>query len=1033
MLMRAWHAARRAKGRQFMQTSRSLSSLPDNIKQRVHVDPMASTYDPQAVENGWQAFWETQLVNAKHKNANAPRFTMLLPPPNITGALHIGHALTVTIQDALARYHRMTGHEVLWIPGLDHAGIATQSVVEKQLWKEQKLTRHDVGRTAFLDHVHAWNATYGSRILNQLERLGALLNKDHTFFTLDEKRSTAVVDAFCRLHAKGLVYRHRRMVNWCPTLQTAISDIEVDTVPLTKRTLLPIPGHAKPVEFGVMHRFKYKVDGATAEFVEVDTTRPETILGDVALAIHPDDPRYFHLHGKHVVHPFTNERLPIVLDGVLVDPALGTGVVKITPAHDANDWACAQRHNLPHVVVMDKQAKMVTPHVPDFHGLDRFDARAAMVAKLHELELYVEKLDHPTSVSLCSRSGNVVEPTLLPQWFVNCTNMAAASAKAVRNSSMALEPVQQQRTWFHFLDNVQDWCVSRQLWWGHRIPAYRVHWHGSDDGGDDALTNERWVVARDEVEARRLAIEKFGDQPAMTLKQDEDVLDTWFSAALLPLSALEWPTDDNVPEAIQSMYPLNVMETGADILFFWVARMSMLCHELSGRQPFDKVWLHPMVRDKSGRKMSKSLGNVIDPLHVIAGIDLPTLLHDLQQGNLDPKELVRAEKDLKKEFPSGIPRCGTDALRLTLSLYLAQGRQINMDLQRVVASRHFCNKMWNAFRYALPLLPPSAGDAPTLDVHRPHMGLADRWILSRMADAVAKSHDGFQSFRLAASATAAQRFFLQDLCDVYIEFSKPVLYTATADDADGGASNERRESAQATLRHCLDTSVRLLHPFMPFVTEELWQRLTAADGRAESLAMASFPSKEDAAAWRDLDAEESMQAVLDVMHAMRSLKHTRKTLVPDHDDNGPDDSNLTIQCTDVALTALLQRNMADVRSQCRTGVHLVATAPSDGAYLSQSISTSCQVWMPLRATANTSERVEAELARLSKRLAKAEKTQAGLHAKVTDALYTTRVPDEIQAQDAERIEAAVVEIASLTESIATLHALRSQLTATTPQ
>ncbi|KAF0733330.1 hypothetical protein Ae201684P_005534 [Aphanomyces euteiches] len=1013
MILRAWALGRRPN-RALFRLSRSATTLPESIKTRVLVEPMASTYDPSAVEEGWQTYWESNLRSTKSSSAKQS-FTMLLPPPNITGALHIGHALTVTIQDALARYHRMKGFDVLWIPGLDHAGIATQSVVEKKLWKENKLSRHDIGRDEFLKHVHAWNETYGSRILAQLERLGALLNKDHTFFTLDATRSEAVVDAFCRLHAKGLVYRHRRMVNWCPTLQTAISDIEVDSVPLTKRTLLPIPGRAQPVEFGVMHRFKYKVDGADDEYILVDTTRPETILGDVALAIHPQDSRYTHLHGKHVVHPFTNERLPIVLDAILVNPELGTGVVKITPAHDANDFACAERHSLPQVVVMDKLAKMVTP-IAAFNGLDRFDARAKMVTTLEEMGLYVEKIDHPTSVSLCSRSGNVIEPYLMPQWFVKCDSMAAKSAQAARSQEMVLEPSQHNQTWFHFLDNIQDWCVSRQLWWGHRIPAYRLQ----SDAVPVAKENE-WIVARSEAEAHEQAKKLVGHGVEYTLKQDEDVLDTWFSSALLPLSSLEWPQEDKVPDAIRSRYPLSVMETGADILFFWVARMSMLCSELSGQQPFEKVWLHPMVRDKSGRKMSKSLGNVIDPLHVIAGIDLDQLVDGLQHGNLDPKERTRAEKELKKEFPTGIPSCGTDALRLTLATYLSQGRQINMDVQRVIASRHFCNKMWNAFRYALPLLPPNA--TPLTDL-RPHMGLAERWILSRMADAVAKSHDGFDSFHLAVSATAAQRFFIQELCDVYIEFSKSILYQE-----DG--HTPRQQSAQATLARCLDVSVRLLHPFMPFVTEELWQRLMAQNADAKqsaSLMEAAFPSVDDVAQWRDLDAEASMQVVLDVMHAVRSLKHTRKTLVPDY-DAAADAGNLVIECTDPALMDLLQRNLEDVRIQCRAGnVDLVAAAPAtSGTKLSQSISEMCRVWMPLTVNVNTGERLAAELSRLDKRLVKTVKTLQSLVAKMDDPLYTTRVPEEIQAQDQERVVQARVDQTSLTESMATLRALQAQL------
>ncbi|OQS06811.1 valyl-tRNA synthetase [Thraustotheca clavata] len=987
---------------------RLYASLPESLHKRVIDSPMEATYNPLQVEEGWQSWWQEHRASPDAKK----HFTMLLPPPNITGALHIGHALTATIQDAVARWHRMRGFDVRWIPGLDHAGIATQSVVEKKLWSQKKLTRHDIGREAFLKQVEAWYDTYGSRILAQLDRLGAVLNHDHKFFTLDPPRSKAVIDAFVRLYEKGLIYRNRRMVNWCPTLQTAISDIEVDSVSLTKRTMLTLPGRTQPVEFGVMYRILYKVADEENMFVQVDTTRPETILGDVAVAIHPDDERYKHLHNKFVLHPFSNEQLPIVLDAELVNPELGTGVVKITPAHDANDFACGQRHGLTEPTVIDLHGKMITD-IPELSGLDRFDARMKIIELLEAKNLFVETNDHPTSVSLCSRSGNVIEPYLMPQWFVKCDSMAKTSADAVRSGELPVIPaLQHKQTWYHFLDNIQDWCISRQLWWGHRIPAYKVVVPGQSD--------EKWVVGRTEEEAMASALSKWKLVPGtFTLHQDEDVLDTWFSSALLPLSGLEWPSKDEVPESIKQQYPLNIMETGSDILFFWVARMSMLCTELSGgTQPFKSIWLHPMVRDKTGRKMSKSLGNVIDPLHVISGIELPLLLEGLQQGNLDPKEHKRAEKDLKKEFPKGIPACGTDALRLTLASYLSQGRQINMDVQRVIAHRHFCNKMWNAIRYALPLLATES----TSPLDRSSMSLADRWILSRMAEAVSKVNEGYKDFKLASSAMAAQTFFIQELCDVYIEFSKPILYTKE--------STLSKQAAQKSLALALDTSLRLFHPIMPYVTEELWQRLQHTTGKniSSSLMVASFPEACDVAKWIDQEAEANMKVVLDVMHCVRSLKHTRKTLAPD----ASNESGFVIQCDENEWLDLMHQNLNDIEVQCRAGPVKLSKAFNDSEfYLTHSLSPTCQVLMPLPVSLETSGRLITEINRLQKHLSKATSTIVMLETKKQDPNYSSNVPEAIQIQDYERLTQAQVDAGSLQDSIHTLKMLHTQLQAET--
>ncbi|OWZ04365.1 Valyl-tRNA synthetase, partial [Phytophthora megakarya] len=790
--------------------------LSSELRERVKHAPLAATYDPTVVEKGWQQYWqqalapETQLkINAKEP-ANKV-FSMILPPPNVTGALHIGHALTITIQDAIARWHRMRGFDVRWLPGLDHAGIATQSVVERKLHKERGLSRYDLGREAFVDEVWQWNEQYGGKIMSQIDHLGAIVKKDQPYFTLDEKRSEAVVEAFVKLYEKGLIYRRRRMVNWCPTLQTAISDIEVDSEQLEKATKKMLPGREKAVEFGVMHRFKYQVADSD-EVLQVDTTRPETIFGDVAVAIHPEDPRYKKFHGKFVIHPFSKERIPIVTDDVLVNMELGTGVVKVTPAHDPKDFDCGRRHELPEVEIIDKYGKLCGNIDQRFIGLDRFDARQRAIEELHEMNLYVEKIDHPTALSICSRSGDVIEPLLMPQWYVDCSGMAKRAADNVRNGVMAIEPKSHAHTWFFFLDNIQDWCISRQLWWGHRIPAYRL----KPGTAGTTASNDKWFVAPSLEEARQKAEAELGCKlQDDDLEQDVDVLDTWFSSGLLPLSAFGWPNasnDDEVARDLSSSYPLDVMETGSDILFFWVARMAMLCEEFSGRVPFEKVLLHPMVRDKAGRKMSKSLGNVIDPLHVINGISLEQLLSDLQGGNVGQRELKKAEKELKKEFPKGIPTCGADALRFTLASYLQQGRQINMDVQRVVSYRHFCNKVWNAVRYALPLLETTdSGDASVTELSLLHgdMTLADRWIMSRLAAVVSEVNTGIEANQLATSVAAIQRFFVQELCDIYIEFSKPVLYGNRLEEGVHFEQEQhaRKRSAQATLHRCLDYSM----------------------------------------------------------------------------------------------------------------------------------------------------------------------------------------------------------------------------------
>lgn len=586
---------------------------------------MPKGYAPKAVEAAWYDWWEQRGFFKPDPNSTAEPFVMVIPPPNVTGSLHIGHALTNAIEDTVIRWRRMSGYNTVWVPGTDHAGIATQTVVEKKVAKEQGKTRHDLGREAFLQEVWKYVDEYGGRIVNQLRRLGSSVDWDRQVFTMDEKRSAAVKEAFVRLHAEGLIYRDNRLVNWCCRLKTAVSDIEVDYIDIPKRTLLSVPGYDSLVEFGAITSFAYPFEDGTGEIV-VATTRPETMLGDTAVAVHPEDPRYTSLHGKFVVHPVNGRRIPIITDAELVDMTFGTGAVKITPAHDPNDFATGKRHNLEFINILDDNGCINGNGTGQFAGQPRFQARVTVVDFLKEKGLFRGVADNPMRLGLCSRSKDVIEPVLKPQWWVNCGDMAAEACAAVRDGRLEIIPSEFEATWFRWMENIRDWCISRQLWWGHRIPAFYVSLEDEGEGGSGvpgapSEHMDRWVVGRSEEEAAAAAAERYPGRK-FTLKQDEDVLDTWFSSGLFPFSVFNWP-DEN-PE-LAKFYPGALLETGHDILFFWVARMVMMGMKLMGEVPFKQVFLHSLVRDAHGRKMSKSLGNVIDPIAVIEGITLEGL------------------------------------------------------------------------------------------------------------------------------------------------------------------------------------------------------------------------------------------------------------------------------------------------------------------------------------------------------------------------------------------------------------------------
>lgn len=753
---------------------------------------------------------------------------MVIPPPNVTGSLHLGHALTNSIEDAITRWHRMKGRTALWVPGCDHAGIATQVVVEKKLWREDKLSRHDLGREKFIKKIWEWRESKGERIYHQLRRIGSSMDWDRVAFTMDPKLCRAVNEAFNQLHEKGLIYRNSRLVNWSCTLKSAISDIEVDKIEVPGRTFLAIPGYDDKVEFGVLVSFAYQVEG-TAEEIIVATTRIETMLGDTAVAVHPSDPRYVHLHGKFVKHPFVNRQLPIVLDD-FVDMEFGTGAVKITPGHDPNDYDVGKRHNLPFITIFSDDGYIIGDY-GKFTGMKRFDARKSVLAALKELGLYKETVNNPMVVPVCSRSKDVVEPLIKPQWYVKCDEMAANATEAVKSGELKIIPEAYTKTWYYWMDGIRDWCISRQLWWGHRIPAYKVQFKNAADTPADLQEEDFWIVARDNDAAYAKAEKKYNmNKDLFTLHQDEDVLDTWFSSGLFPFSVFGWPDQT---QDMKLFYPTSLLETGHDILFFWVARMVFFGQTLLGKLPFKEVFLHPMVRDAHGRKMSKSLGNVIDPMDVINGISLEGLHAQLLESNLDPREFEKAKAGQKQDFPNGIPECGTDAMRFALCSYLTQARDINLDILRVQGYRFFCNKLWNATKFALMYF-ENGEKYQVIEQLTATESKVDLWILSRLSNAIVVSNKSFETYEFAPATQVCYSFWLYDLCDNYLECLKTIF--ATSDEA-------AKAIARRVLYTCLDLGLRLLSPFMPFITEELFQRLPRFNTDIESICVAPFPGE----------------------------------------------------------------------------------------------------------------------------------------------------------------------------------------------
>jgi valyl-tRNA synthetase len=974
-------------------------------------------YEPHAIEKRLYDTWE-QAGAFRPSGQGAP-YCIMIPPPNVTGSLHMGHAFNNTVMDALTRWHRMRGDNTLWQPGTDHAGIATQMVVERQLNAEGK-TRHDLGRDKFIERVWTWKAESGGNITRQLRRMGASLDWSRERFTMDPEMSEAVTEVFVRLFDEGLIYRGKRLVNWDPVLHTAVSDLEV----------------VSEEEQGSMWHIRYPLVDGSGELI-VATTRPETMLGDSAVAVNPEDERYKQFVGKRIRLPITGREIPIIKDEY-VDKDFGSGCVKITPAHDFNDYEVGKRHNLPMFCIFTKDAKVVSDKdwpmvqeglryaknivfdvidmatdigIPEkYRGLDRFEARKLIVADLETAGLLAEVKPHKLMVPRGDRSGAVVEPFLTDQWYVKAGPLAEVATKVVEDGRIKFIPENWNKTYYEWMRNIQDWCISRQIWWGHRIPA----WY--DDQG-------KYYVGRSESDVRT----KHKLAANVALKQDEDVLDTWFSSALWPFSTLGWPKQT---AELKAFYPTSVLVTGFDIIFFWVARMVMMGMKFMDDVPFKEVYIHGLVRDAHGQKMSKSKGNVLDPIDLIDGIDLEALVKKRTSGLMQPQMAKKIEQATRKEFPAGIPAFGTDALRFTFASQATQGRDIKFDLNRVEGYRNFCNKLWNAARYVLmntegqdcgqsyevgaqassARSPLPAGEGMGVRAQGESMGAglphpfpspkgrgevgenlyslefnaADRWIVSRLNEVAAEVDTSFQEYRFDLAAQAIYGFTWNEYCDWYLELSKVVLN-------DPKASAAALRGTRRTLIQVLETLLRLLHPITPFITEEIWQRVAALAGKTGSTIMREpYPLADTTVI--DHEAVKEMRWVMNVISGIRNIRGEMdiapSKLLP-----------VLLQDASAQDLACLERNRATLATLARTE-SITCLKPGDTAPESATaLVGNMQVLVPLGSVINK----QAELERLTKEMEKIEKDLQKAVTKLANSEFVARAPKQVVEEVNERV------------------------------
>ncbi|ATZ46085.1 hypothetical protein BCIN_01g07540 [Botrytis cinerea B05.10] len=824
-------------------------------------DEFHNTYLPNVVESSWYSFWEEQgLFKPQIENDGSlktkGKYVIAMPPPNVTGRLHIGHALAVSLQDTLTRLHRMQGHSALYIPGCDHAGIATQAVVEKQLAKhpkDGKSRKQDFTRDEFVQLCEDWKEVYQEAIIKTIRRLGISPDWDRIAYTRSEPFSKAVNESFVRFFEEGLIYRANKLVHWSCSLSTSISTLEVDQKELQGSTKLSVPGYDKKIEFGTLTYFKYPIEGSD-ETIEVATTRPETMLGDTGIAVHPQDDRYKDFIGKTAQHPFIPDRKLKIVADEYVDKEFGTGAVKLTPAHDHNDFDLGKKHNLPFINILNKDGTLNSNAGP-FTGEKRFNARYGVINELKKLGLYTKQEPNKMVVPICSRSGDIIEPFLIPQWWMRTKSLSKAATEAVENGEIIIQPKTQKDLFLERLQDPEDWCLSRQLWWGHRIPVWAVSIEGEDCGNN--ADDEHWVCGRTEREAQEKAEQKFPGKK-VTLRQDDDVLDTWFSSALWPFATLGWPekTSD-----LENYFPTTTLETGWDIMPVWVSRMIMFSLRLTGKVPFTEVFCHGLVRDNEGRKMSKSLGNVIDPIDILDGISLEDLHQKLLHGNLPQNEVKSAIKYQKKAFPQGIPKFGADVLRFSLiSQTQLSGSDMKIDMRTMTGSSRFCNKIYQATKYVLGKLgsdfvPRESSALTGIE------SLPERWILTKMNTAVKQINQALEERRFGLSTKISQRYLYDELFDIYIENSKSIISNGTPEEA---------RSAMDTLYTTIEYGLRLLSPFMPFLTEELWQRLPRRpNDNTSSITIAEYPKYEPS--FHDTKSEVAYELVLGCSKGIRSL------------------------------------------------------------------------------------------------------------------------------------------------------------------